>query len=183
MLLTWQPPVNTPDLKIYILYRGLFPGFPLTPLTRYNDLPNTATSYMDVVLTTSYFYILQAEDYGGLVSAPTNEVVMIPTAVGDSRKNRPREFELAQNYPNPFNANTTISFSVSSDKKGTGELAVYNIVGQKIRVLSSGEFKAGTYSFTWDGKDQNGTVLPTGVYFYSLQIGQTRQTKKMVLVK
>lgn len=192
VLLSWKPNTET-DLKLYLLFRDTTPTVLLDSAHRAAEILKPESTYLDIKLVRPLFYTLLAVDLTNLKSFPSAVVALAPTAVGETPKgNRPREFELAQNYPNPFNANTTISFSVSTlqlrsesstDKKGSGELAIYNIVGQKIRTLASGEFKAGTYSFTWDGRDQNGAVCPTAVYFYSLQIGEFRQTKKMVLVK
>jgi hypothetical protein len=92
-----------------------------------------------------------------------------------------QEIFLGQNYPNPATSMTTIDYSLS--QKGKVEIKVYNAVGQLVRTLSEGEKEPGTYNIIWDGRDDNGTKLPAGSYFYQLEIDGNKETKKMVLVK
>lgn len=93
----------------------------------------------------------------------------------------PDEFKLSQNYPNPFNPETKIEFNVA--KEGYVKIAVYNILGQKIRTLVNNDFKAGSYSVTWNGKDDFGRQVSTGAYLYSLETESFKTTKKMILMK
>ncbi len=89
---------------------------------------------------------------------------------------------LFQNYPNPFNPTTLIQFNLERPEKV--DLEIFNILGQKVRTILAGEeFAAGPYTFLWDGKDQRGRALSSGVYFYRLQTPTYLQTKKMMLVK
>jgi hypothetical protein len=96
----------------------------------------------------------------------------------------PRRYELSQNYPNPFNAETEIVYHLPD---GVGQqltsLRVYNILGQKVRTLVEEIQGPGTYRARWDGYDQGGREIATGVYFYRLESGNFTQTKKMVLLK
>ncbi|HRQ68460.1 MAG TPA: FlgD immunoglobulin-like domain containing protein, partial [Candidatus Syntrophosphaera sp.] len=88
---------------------------------------------------------------------------------------------LSQNYPNPFNPETTISFSLPSS--GAANLAVYNLKGQKVKSLVSQILTAGDHSVVWDGRDEQGLPVASGIYFNRLCFsGQTLQ-KKMVLAK
>ncbi len=89
--------------------------------------------------------------------------------------------ELKGNYPNPFNPTTHIEFSLK--KAGRVELAVYNINGQKVRTLVSGEMEADNHKVTWNGKDDRGNSVSSGVYFYRLQTSEVSQTKKMLMLK
>ncbi len=96
--------------------------------------------------------------------------------------------KLLQNYPNPFNSNTVIQFTVhSSPLTENGPLLttlrIYNILGQEIRTLVDEEKPRGTYEISWDGKDNNGTDVASGIYFYKLQASQHTEVKKMLLVK
>ena len=93
----------------------------------------------------------------------------------------PEQFELGQNYPNPFNPGTVISFALKSREKVT--LSVYNILGAKVARLVDDELAAGNYSVYWDGTDELGKPVASGVYFYQLTTPQAGQTRKMVLVK
>jgi len=93
----------------------------------------------------------------------------------------PKDFELYQNYPNPFNNETLIKFNLRKSAEVT--LVVYNILGQKVRTLLKGRLDAGPQSVSWDGKDEKGNDLSSGIYFYQLKIGQITETKRLVLLK
>ena len=90
---------------------------------------------------------------------------------------------LSMNYPNPFNPSTTIKFDIAGDMPVQTSLNVYNVRGQLLRSLVNGMKSAGTYQIQWDGKDDAGRTLPSGVYFYRLQAGEFNQTRKMVMMK
>lgn len=90
-------------------------------------------------------------------------------------------FALAQNYPNPFNPNTSISFSLASSADTS--LKIYNLKGQIVATLAEGILEAGNHTIDWDGRDNNGNALSSGIYFYRLQSGQTTLQRKMVLSK
>ena len=104
-----------------------------------------------------------------------------PTSVDDDVRQLPVQTSLAQNYPNPFNAQTMISFDLASP--GHVELSVYNIVGQKVVTLASGEYQAGRYNVIWDGRDPSGNPVTSGVYYYRLKAGENVETMKMTLLK
>jgi len=88
---------------------------------------------------------------------------------------------LMQNYPNPFNPETEIRYTLAyeSDVK----LAVYNVKGQKVKVLVDEYQSAGYKSVKWDGKDEKGSPVASGVYFYKLSFGTEVMSKKMLLLK
>ncbi|MFH1373233.1 MAG: T9SS type A sorting domain-containing protein [bacterium] len=105
-----------------------------------------------------------------------------PTPVEDCETaNQPASFELSQNYPNPFNPSTTIEFTLP--ERSFVNLCVYNIVGQKVAVLLSENLSAGYKRVTWDGKDQHGTDIATGVYLYKLSAGEYTESRKMLLIR
>jgi len=104
-----------------------------------------------------------------------------PTKVNEEQISAPDEFELSQNYPNPFNPSTTIDYTVEKD--GFVNLTIYNILGQKVRVLVNEERKKGSYSVRWNGRDDERGKLPNGVYFYVLKTGDYTSSKKMILLK
>lgn len=93
----------------------------------------------------------------------------------------PKEFDLSQNYPNPFNPETQINFNLV--KEGNVKIEVFNILGQKVRTLVNQDFKSGSYSVTWNGRNDYGMQLASGTYLYSLEAGAFRMTKKMMLMK
>ncbi len=93
----------------------------------------------------------------------------------------PSQFSLNQNYPNPFNPETKLEFTLSKDC--FVRLDIYNILGKRIRTLVDGYLTAGYKTVNWDGKDDNGNEVPTGVYFYRIKAGEFTQAKKMILLK
>jgi hypothetical protein len=93
----------------------------------------------------------------------------------------PRSFTLKQNYPNPFNPSTEIAFSL--EQTSTINLTVFNVLGQKVKVLADGSKLAGTHTLSWDGRDEMGAAVSTGLYFYKLTDGNNSVTKKMALMK
>jgi hypothetical protein len=86
-----------------------------------------------------------------------------------------------QNYPNPFNPHTTISYSISRNSYTT--LKVYDVTGGLVRILVDGMREAGAHREIWDGRDDNGREVSSGVYFYQLRVGSFTDTKKLVLVR
>jgi len=93
----------------------------------------------------------------------------------------PSEFALSQNYPNPFNPTTTIKFAIANDARVN--LVVYDMLGQKVRTLIDNEQEAGYYSVRWDGTNDFGSKVSSGIYIYRLQAGNFVQTMKMNLMK
>jgi hypothetical protein len=79
----------------------------------------------------------------------------------------PTWFELEQNYPNPFNPTTNIHYQVPVNARII--IKIYNILGQDIRTLIEKQQEAGNYHIQWDGKDQRGNLVPTGLYFYQMK--------------
>jgi hypothetical protein len=100
----------------------------------------------------------------------------------------PNSFALSQNYPNPFNPSTIIPFTVNSSQFMVHSpihttLIIYNILGQKVRTLVNEERVPGNYQVVWDGRDDKGEKVSSGIYFYRLQSGGNSERKKMVLIK
>jgi len=93
----------------------------------------------------------------------------------------PDGFYLEQNFPNPFNPETRIAYQISSDDYVT--LAIFDLLGRKIKTLVSKEQSAGSYKVTWDGTDELGNSVPTGIYLYTLSTENFTSGKKMILLK
>ena len=86
------------------------------------------------------------------------------------------------NYPNPFNPETTISFSIPEASKI--ELSIYNIKGQKVKIIVDDEFEKGTHNIIWNGEDSNDKQVGSGVYFYKLKVnGKDKSVRKCLLLK
>jgi hypothetical protein len=92
-----------------------------------------------------------------------------------------RPFQLHQNHPNPFNPDTKISFNVNT--KQILRLEVYNLKGQLVRTLHQGVLDKGTHELAWDGKDDHGTSVGSGVYLYKLNGAGQTQSRKMIMMK
>lgn len=104
------------------------------------------------------------------------EINLTPTSVYDLNSELISSFELFQNYPNPFNPSTTINFSIPHSDFTT--LKVFSLLGEEIATLISAHLQAGSHSIQFDASN-----LQSGVYFYTLQYGSSRISKKMLLLK
>ncbi len=93
----------------------------------------------------------------------------------------PNKFSLAQNYPNPFNPSTVINFSIPY--AANIELSIFNILGEKVKTLVSGEILPGSYNVNWNGTNDFNQQLTSGIYFYRLKTSNFIQTKKMILIR
>jgi hypothetical protein len=112
-------------------------------------------------------------------------IVGIEDPEGGGEPALPKSYSLSQNYPNPFNPQTTISYEVptSAGKGAPVSLSVYDLRGRKVRSLVEGVRKPGRHSVQWDGRDDRGAQLASGVYFYRLQAGDFMETRKLLLVE
>ncbi len=109
----------------------------------------------------------------------SSEVAGTPTKV--SEKRICRAFQILRNYPNPFNLSTAIEYSVPSH--GIVTLEIFNVTGQKMRTLFSGELQSGVYRMVWEGRNENGTPAPSGIYFARLTRGNMVSARRMLLLK
>ena len=88
---------------------------------------------------------------------------------------------LHQNVPNPFNPATTISFSLPKD--GLAEISIYDAAGRRVRSLASREFESGIHELRWNGKDDAGRAVASGVYHYRLRTEKGTDSRPMTLVR
>ena len=95
----------------------------------------------------------------------------------------PDRFVLAQNHPNPFNPSTTITFSLPGEIPGRTTLRIFNILGQRVRTLLDASLQAGEHAVLWDGRDDAGQPVSSGIYFYTLRAGRLSDSRKMLLLK
>ncbi len=103
----------------------------------------------------------------------------------EARSTLPKSFSLSQNYPNPFNPTTLIRYTIPavSDQPSKVSLKVYNILGQEVRTLINKKQAPGYYRVIWDGKDEDGAPVSSGIYFYRLVARDFVGVKKMILLK
>jgi hypothetical protein len=107
--------------------------------------------------------------------------VVLTKNPGDAGGITPATYSLGQNYPNPFNPSTTIAYSLKNP--GHVKISVYNVLGQNVRTLVN-EFKdANAHTAVWNGLDDAGNIVSSGVYFYRIQTGDYSDIRKMVLMK
>ena len=114
-------------------------------------------------------------------STYTSRLRLEKMGTGDPVRNLPTEFALHQNYPNPFNPDTDIKFDLPEDSHV--KLEIFNILGQKVNTVVDEDMRAGYRSVKWNGTDNNGHQLSSGVYFYRLIAGDNVFTRKMMMLK
>lgn len=120
----------------------------------------------------NYFYRLKQVDFNGKYHY--SQIIEVQVVQG-------MKYALLQNYPNPFNPETSIKFSIPSD--GRVSVKIYSITGKEIATLLDKDMQAGTYEIKWNGKDELGNFVTSGVYFVKLSSGKFADIKKMTLLK
>ncbi len=125
---------------------------------------------------TKYYWRVKAFGDGGESEWSETFTFFIPFSVSINPEDVPDKFSLSQNYPNPFNPSTQINYTLANNTHV--KLRVFNALGQQVATLVDERKSAGNYSITFDA-----TSLSSGFYFYSIEAGDFRQTKKMLLIK
>ncbi len=154
-----------PDTYTYtqnFLQRGAFKG-------KINEIPG----FLEV--STNQFMDNQIKRYLG--ASGTSQL-----SIGDnSKKELPSSFEVYPNFPNPFNPTTQIQYDLPEDQHVS--ITIYDVMGRNIRTLMSSNQTAGDHSVRWDARNDMGESISAGMYIYTIQAGEFRSTKKMVLLK
>ena len=132
-------------------------------------LPGESHDWGDAVLR-----IQDVQLNEGLIPAVTEQTELSLAVI-------PEVYALSQNYPNPFNPETVIHYDLPFPSHV--KLSVYNIMGQKVATLVDGERSAGSHSIVWDGKNNKGESLASGVYLYRMETEGFVQTRKLVLMR
>ena len=132
----------------------------------------------------TYFYYLEDVDITGEKSKSKIIKVVVPPA--KPVQPIPKKFRLLQNFPNPFNPDTWLPYELASDAPVSIE--IYNIQGQLVRQLNFGKQEAGSYvtkdkAVYWNGKNERGEKVASGVYWYTLRAGEFNATQRMVILK
>jgi hypothetical protein len=122
----------------------------------------------------------------GLTALAYAETGVVSVEIDETKNTVPTEFALSQNYPNPFNPTTSIEFSIPFNSNVS--LIIYNLLGQAVTTLVNEEISAGNYNVVWNGEDQSGLKVSSGIYLYKMQATGTngkefQQIRKMVLLK
>ena len=129
----------------------------------------------------NYSYKLTAVDVHENNSNFSEETFVTVTDVAKITSEIPKTFKLLQNYPNPFNPETSISYQIPNTEKV--EIKIFNAIGLEIKSLVYEKQTAGYYSVRWNGSDEIGNKVVSGIYLYQIKAGDFVSTKKMVLMK
>jgi hypothetical protein len=182
--LNWSANTES-DIAGYNVYRGDTSG---GPYARINSTLITETFYNDIPGVEDNYYCVTAEIKAGSESRLSTEVFG-QVGVDDEL---PEPLISISNYPNPFNPTTTISFSLTTEHNGlrqgyagpaeSTKIIIYNLKGQKIKTFDviPNEVEG---SVVWNGTDDKGKPVSSGIYFYKIKAGKFSDTKKMILLR
>jgi subtilisin family serine protease len=158
--------------------------------------PDTAAAvrYVGQYHASVYFafqfnYIIDPDTRAGVLGrvlswlSTAAEVIGKDTAEERETPEIPDRLTLAQNYPNPFNPATTIQFGVPANLSGRAELRIYNVKGELVKTLFEGPVTPGIHTYRWNGTNDSGRQVTSGIYFCRFVCGDERMTKKMVLLR
>ncbi len=124
--------------------------------------------------------------YDGYVLMPREENdITFATSIGDGdvpEVRLPTAFTLSQNFPNPFNPSTTVAFEIPGEKQRVS-LVIYDIRGRRVKTLVDSELEPGSYKVNWNGRDEDGKTVSSGVYLYTLRGKEGTYTRKMTVLK
>lgn len=166
--LEWSTPSNGTYLTDYKVYKnGEF------------IIDTSENYYLDENMAAgTYSYYVVANYYGNL-SEPSSTIIIDHTSIGE---NIVSNITRLCNHPNPFNPSTTIEYSIQNDSKV--ELSIFNIKGQKVKQLVNEQISAGQRSINWNGDDDFGKSVSSGIYYYMLNVnGKIEAVKKCLLLK
>jgi hypothetical protein len=167
--LSWTFPAVSNGLSGYLIYRDDTLIYTMTRLG--------TNQYSDVAIPGEHTYLIKAL-FGPSVSVASNTASV---TVGNNDPVAVPGAHLMGSYPNPFSQNTSIRYEMMKDAKVS--LAVYNVKGQLVRTLESGLKAAGNHEIVWDGKDNHGNQMASGIYIYQFNTGNVKQTQKAILLK
>ncbi len=182
--LTWISESET-NMLGYRVYRNETSVFDdntllITPVMIQATNTSSTQSYVwedrEVSLNSSYYYWLEAVDYGHSSFFGPQFVEVI----GEDSPELPTQTTMGSAYPNPFKANSNTNIEVSVKEGDSGTVTIYNVVGQTVKTFP---VKEGINNLQWNGKDSKGSVCGSGIYFYKLSTSSKNQTKKMVIMR
>ena len=130
-----------------------------------------------------YYWGVIARDSDGFIVGSNDNIpnTLVVGTLSIDEDLVPNVFALHQNYPNPFNPTTQIRYDLPEDQFVS--ITIYDVMGRKIRSLMNTNQDAGYHTIRWDARNDMGEVISAGMYIYTIQAGEFRSTKKMVLLK
>ncbi len=173
---SWDMTVNNHTKLTSVTLDWENTGFPDNHAAWLADIDNNA--FIDLRQQNIYNFKSQKEHHFKILAGDADHIT---EELALLKQNMPERFSLHPNFPNPFNPNTTIRFDVA--KTGKVKLYVYNVLGQLVTILVSGTLETGKYDIQWNGKDNRGNAVSSGIYIYRLVAGGYVKARKMVLVR
>jgi hypothetical protein len=168
--LTWDESTAT-DFDYFSVYGSSTSSFASATFIEYSVAPT-----VDVSTSPYTYYFVTATDFSGNEGKPA--VINAVSGVGEN----PRQYVLSVSaYPNPFNPRTTIRYTLPSH--GHVTVSIYDARGAQVSVLWDGEKPAGAYTIPWDGRNESGTVVSSGLYYARVGFGGETRAYKMLLLK
>ena len=190
--LNWSAFAGTENMG-FDVFRSIFENGEFTRMTE-NIIPisnnnsginNYSFFDADVEPGETYYYKLADVSIDGEVTmfGPITATAMGATDVADGKTiaSTPGDFQLGEAYPNPFNGSATIQFAIATS--GNVRLEIFNLMGQKIRTLVSDRKEAGSHSIAWDGKNDFGQHVGSGIYLYQMSVNDYNASKRIVYLK
>jgi hypothetical protein len=189
-ILSWKPNTES-DLSHYSVYKDTIAGFTPDTFKVVGNVSKDSSIFRDYdfVLGKTYYYRVSAWDLTGHQSEYSDELEVEATSVDEftEEENRPPMYQLSQNYPNPFNSETMIWYYLPDVgyQPAEVEITIYNLLGKRVKSLVNGREYPGEHKVRWDGKDDSGKEVASGIYFYRLKVSgiELVKPKKMVLLK
>jgi len=170
-----RPSIETTDFWVTLDYTIDAPGAPAIA-TDTQGMPYNRSMYH----TTANGW--QAFNFGNLmIRSGVGAEIIVPDDVGDTNFGQPYKFNLENNYPNPFNPETVIPFELP--ERAETILIIYNVMGQEVKTLVRGSQPAGHHIAIWNGKDNYGINVSSGLYFVRLVSGERTAANKVMLIK
>jgi len=185
VVIEWNAPADS-NLTGYNVYRSRWEN---GEYVKINPTLVTGTIFTDTTLhdSTLFWYSVTAvytTEAGEAESFDSNKDhgrAENATGIAGSENALPATYFLSQNYPNPFNPTTSISFGLPAASEV--RLEVFNLLGQRVRTLVKGDMEAGYKTVVWDGKDESGKAVSSGIYLYKLSATGFEKSQKMLLLK
>jgi hypothetical protein len=190
IVLSWKPNTES-DLSHYVVYKSTSSVFIPDSSNMVGEVPKDSSAFRDYdfIMGQTYYYRVSAWDLTGHESEYSDELPVLATDVGEytEEENRPPVFQLFQNYPNPFNSSTVIWYYLPDVgyQPAEVEITVYNLLGKVVRTLVKTRQYPREHKVLWDGKDDSGKEVGSGIYFYRLKVSglQLVKPRKMVLLR
>ena len=182
ILLQWEKPIDN-DIDYFAIYRSTESGFTPSEKNRIGFTAETTYRDWDIIEGQSYYYLLATFDFAGNRSTYSEEVTITdPSSTNEIILEKiPQQYELFQNYPNPFNLATRIHYSLP--REDHVRILIYDLLGKKITTLIDERQQAGYYVITWDGRDNSGRLVSSGIYLYRLEAKCFTQVREMSFAK